>query len=166
MNKNCNHDLLEKYLDNELTHDEKLFVEDHLKSCPSCQDYLKILERLSEMIKQPVYEATEKEDFSSLWNKIERRLQSRSTIWESIISWFDISYLFKRRLLIPAIATVGILFFFLIPFLYKKTTSLPDFSVVEYVESQTHNVMIYESEKAKVTVIWLFEEKVKEFPNS
>jgi hypothetical protein len=45
----------------------------------------------------------------------------------------------------------------MVPLLFKKITSYPSPSVVEYIESQTHNVMIYESEKAKVTVIWLFE---------
>ena len=44
------------------------------------------------------------------------------------------------------------------PLLFKKTPSYSDRSVVEYVESQTYNVMVYEAEKAKVTVIWLFEE--------
>lgn len=166
MNKNCNQELLEKYFDKEIANDEKLLIEDHLKSCPKCQDYLKATERLSEIIKRPVYEAIEKEDFSILWNKIERQLQPRSTIWGTIISWLDISYLFRKSILIPAMAAAVILFLVLIPFIYKKTTSLPPLSVVEYVESQTHNLMIFESEKNKVTIIWLFEEKIKELPNS
>jgi hypothetical protein len=43
------------------------------------------------------------------------------------------------------------------PLLFKKTTSYPSPSVVEYVESETHNVMVYEVEDSKMTVIWLFE---------
>jgi hypothetical protein len=53
-----------------------------------------------------------------------------------------------------------------IPLFFKKTPSLLDQSVIEYVESQTHNVMIYESENKKVTVIWLFEGPAEETPSS
>jgi hypothetical protein len=40
--------------------------------------------------------------------------------------------------------------------IFRKTASYPDLSVVEYVESETYHVMIYELEDEKVTVIWLF----------
>ncbi len=166
MNRNCNIELLEKYFDNELTKDEKLLVEDHLKSCLICQYHLKGIERLGEMIKRPVDEATEREDFSLLWNKIERQLKPRVKPWETIISLLDISYIFKKKVLIPAIATTAIILLVLIPLTYKKDTSISNRSVVEYVESKTHNIMIYESEKDKITVIWLFEEKMRESPNS
>jgi hypothetical protein len=44
-----------------------------------------------------------------------------------------------------------------VPLLLKKSPSLPVEFGVEYVESKTNNVMVYEVEKSKVTVIWLFE---------
>jgi hypothetical protein len=48
------------------------------------------------------------------------------------------------------------------PLLLKKTSSYPGPSVVEYVESEGYNVMIYELETPQVTVIWLFEDSEEE----
>jgi anti-sigma factor RsiW len=149
--------LLEKYFDHEVTEEERSLVEAHLPGCPNCQEALNMMAGLRDVMKNPVEEAVEKEDFPWVWQKIERgiRLAEKPPWWESIRSWLDISPLFKRRVWIPAVATVAILIFTLI--LFKKTPSHPGASVVEYLESPTYNVMVYDLEKAKVTVIWLFE---------
>jgi hypothetical protein len=63
---------------------------------------------------------------------------------------------------VPAAAAIVILLLIITPYFYTKTPSSSDPSVVEYVESQTHNVMVYESEKGDVTVIWLLEGPGKE----
>jgi len=94
-----------------------------------------------------------------VWQKIEKeiRLQKKLTPWQSIRSWLDVSPLFRRRVWIPAAATVVVLLFITAQIILRKTPSYPDVSVVEYVESETDNVMVYQSEKQGVTVIWLFE---------
>ncbi len=150
---------MEKYFDREVTDKERVLVEGHLHGCPACQDALKSLEKLSTFIKVPVEEAVQKEDFPWVWQKIEReiRLQKKLTWWQSFRSWIDISPLFKRKVWIPAVATVVVLLFVTAQIIFRKTPSYPDASVVEYVESQTDNVMVYELEKPKVTVIWVFE---------
>jgi anti-sigma-K factor RskA len=120
------------------------------------------------LVKAPVEEAVQKEDFQWVWQKIERgiRLEERPTFWETLRSWLQIPPLFQRKVWIPAVAAAAIILVITIPLLFKKTPSYPSPSVVEYVESQTHNVMVYESENTKVTVIWLFEEPEKETPSS
>ena len=160
--------LLEKYFDQEVTDEERTRVEAHLLDCHACQDVLKSMEKLGDLVKVPVEEAVEKEDFPWVWQKIERGIRSeeRPTFWETLRSWLQISPLFKRKVWISALAGVAIVLLITIPLLFKKTPSYPGPSVVEYVESQTHNVMIYESENAKVTIIWLFEEPEKETPSS
>jgi hypothetical protein len=55
------------------------------------------------------------------------------------------------------VATAVVLLVFSTQIIFKKTPSYPDVSVVEYVESQSDNVMVYQLEEPKVTVIWLFE---------
>jgi hypothetical protein len=55
------------------------------------------------------------------------------------------------------VAAVVILILATAPLLYEKMSSYPVQSVVEYVESETYNVMVYEVETPQVTVIWLFE---------
>jgi hypothetical protein len=156
--------LLEKYFDQEATDKERVFVEGHLRDCPTCGDALRSMEELRTLIKVPVEEAIHKEDFPWVWQKIEReiRLQKKLTGWQSLRPWLNISPLFQRKVWIPAVATVVVLLFITTQIILKKTPSYPEASVVEYIESETNNVMVYDLEKAQVTVIWLFEESAKE----
>ena len=160
--------LLEKYFDQEVTDEERSLVEAHLLDCHACQDVLRSVEKLRNLVRAPVEEAVQKEDFQWVWQKIERgiRLEERPTFGETLQSWLQIPPLFQRKVWIPAVATITIILLITIPLLFKKNPSYPSLSVVEYIESQTHNVMVYESENTKVTVIWLFEEPEKETPSS
>lgn len=156
--------LLEKYFDREVTGEERSIVESHLQDCSSCQEGLKAMEGLRLLIKAPVDEADRKEDFSWVWQKIEREIRQEKRLpWkESLRDWLSGIPLFRKRIWIPAVAAIAILLVVFTPYFYKKTTSSSQASVVEYVESQTHNVMVYELEKDNVTVIWLLEDSEKE----
>jgi len=72
----------------------------------------------------------------------------------------------KKKTWIPAVATILVLLFITTQVILKKTPSYSDASVVEYIESETYNIMVYESEKAKMTVIWLFDEEDQESSRS
>jgi len=150
--------LLEKCFDQEATGEERLIVESHLRDCAACQDALRSMEGLRGLIKSPVEEALQKEDFPWVWQNIEKRirLQEKLSWWQSIRAWLDLSPLFKRKVWVPAVATAVVLLFVTAQIILNKP-SYPDASVVEYVESETNDVMVYDLEKAKVTVIWLFE---------
>ena len=160
--------LLEKYFDQEATNEERSLVEAHLLSCPDCQDELKLMEGLRDMIRTPVEEAVQKEDFPWVWQKIEREIQleKRPNWLKSLRLWLDVTPILKRKVWIPSVAVMAILILIVTPLLFKKTSSYPGPFVVEYVESQTNNVMVYESENEKVTVIWLFEGPEMESPIS
>jgi anti-sigma-K factor RskA len=151
--------LLEKYFDQEATPEERSLVEDHLPDCPACRSALQSMENLRTLIKSPVEEAVEKETFRWVWEKVEKGIQpkERPGLWDFLKSWVDVTPFLKRKILIPAVAAAVILILITAPLLFKKTTSYPSLSVVEYVESETYNVMVYELETPQVTVIWLFE---------
>lgn len=160
--------LLEKYFDQEVTDKEKLLIEGHLQDCSACRDGLKSMKELRVLIKAPIEEALQKEDFPWVWQKIEKeiRIQKKLTPWQSLRSWLDFSPLFRRRVWIPAAATVVVLLFITAQIIFKKTPSYPGASVVEYLESPTYNVMVYQLEEPKVTVIWLLEGPEEEaFPS-
>jgi len=150
---------LEKYFDREATDEERAIVEGHLPECPACRESLKAMEGLRDLIKAPVDEADRKEDFYWVWRKIERetRQEERPTWKEFLSRWLRGIPPFRKRVWIPAVAAIAILLMVFAPYLYRKAPSSSQASVVEYVESQTHNVMVYELEKDNVTVIWLLE---------
>jgi len=65
----------------------------------------------------------------------------------------------RKRIWIPAVVAAVLVILVATPLLMKEIPSQPDASVVVYVESQTNNVMIYESgtDQENMAVIWLFE---------
>jgi hypothetical protein len=160
-------ELLEKYFDREVTDQERSLVDTHLVDCHACRDSLRSMEKMRDLVKAPVEEAVGEEDFPWVWQKIERgiRNQERPAFWETLQRWLQIPLTSKRRVWIPAVAMAVILFITL-PLFFKKNPSYQNPDVVEYVESDTNNVMVYESEDSKVTVIWLFEEPGMETPSS
>jgi len=151
--------LLEKYLDQEVTDQEKALVETHLFDCSSCRDAMKSMEELSTVMKVPLYEIAREEDFDRVWQKVKREIRSeeKHSWWEGFRSWFGFATLHQKRVWIPAVAAALVLILVTVPLLLKKSPSLPVEFGVEYVESKTNNVMVYEVEESKVTVIWLFE---------
>jgi anti-sigma factor RsiW len=152
-------ELLDKYFDQEVTPEERSLVEGHLSDCSACRMALESMENLRTLIKSPVEEAVEKETFPWVWEKVEKGIQpkERPGLWDFLKSWLDVTPFLKRKILIPSVAAAVILILITAPVLFKKTTSYPTLSVVEYVESETYNVMVYELETPQVTVIWLFE---------
>jgi anti-sigma factor RsiW len=160
--------LLEKYFDREVTDKERLLVESHLQSCLPCRDALMSMEGLRTLIKSPVEEAVQQEDFPWVWQKIDREIRSQEegSWWQSLRSWMGLSPLFKKKVWIPAVATIAILLFISTQAIFKKIPSYSETSVVEYIESETYNIMVYESEKTKTTMIWLFDEEDQESSRS
>jgi len=150
--------LLDKYFDHEVTEGEKSLIDGHLPDCPACRRTLQSMENLRTLIKRPVEEAAEKEVFPWVWEKIERGIREteKPALWDFLRSWLNVTPLLRRKIWIPALAAAAILILMIAPLLYVKISSHPALSVVEYVESETHNVMVYELENQKVTVIWLF----------
>ena len=159
MNGPCPSELLEKYFDQEVTEEERTIVEGHLPHCKACQDVLEGMEGLRHLIKDPVDRLEKEENFHGVWQKIERGIQrEEKPAWkESLRGWLDVSLYLRKRVWVPAAAVAVALVLALTPHFLQRAPSSSDSSVVEYVESQSHNVMVYESEKGNMTVIWLLE---------
>ena len=151
--------LLERYFDQEVTEDESSLVRNHLSECILCRETVRSMGEFRDLLKAPVEEALGREDFPWVWQNIERgiRTQKRAGRLESLRSSIVFSPFLRKKVWVPALAVLAVLIFFTGSFVLENNPSYPDPPVVEYVESPTHNVMIYQMEKAKVTVIWLFE---------
>lgn len=156
--------LLERYFDEEASPDERILVENHLIGCFNCQERLKLMRLLREAIKEPVEEALEKETFPWVWERIEREIQKeqKSPWWEMIRLRLGTIPLFQKKVWIPALATLTILLFVTAQVFFKKIPSYSEGIVIKYIESASCDVMVYQFEKPKVTIIWLFEEPENE----
>ena len=105
-------ELLDKYFDHEATDEEKALVEGHLKGCTSCQEVLKSLSKLRNLIKAPVEEALQKEQFEWVWQRVREKIreEEKFTLWESVQSWMNPSRFFQRNVWIPAaVATLVVI---------------------------------------------------------
>ena len=155
-------ELLEKYFDHEATEKERVSIETHLSGCSACRNRLKAMEGLRHLLRAPVDEMGQGEDFYRVWQRIEKGIEREEAFSRraSVGRWIGAA--FRRRVWIPAAAAIVALFLVLVPSALRKSPSLNDTSVVEYVESQNYNVMVYESDRGNVTVIWLFESPEKE----
>jgi len=168
MNRSCSSiaPLLEKYFDREVTDQEKVEMENHLRTCGACRDLLKDMDSLRTLIKAPVDEAEEKERYNWVWLKIEKGIRTREeqTGWNLLKHWLERVLFLPGKVWVPAAAAATLVLFLLVlpPYFSREAPSPTGATAVEYVESQTHNVMVYELEKANVTVIWLLENPEKE----
>jgi anti-sigma factor RsiW len=158
--------LLEKYHDREVTEQEKSLVEKHLTGCPVCREIVTEMEQIGKLLRAPVQEAAEREDFAWVWQKVQRGIRQKTTRWSSLRSWIGLPSLLQKKVWVPALATaVLVLSLILGPAIVREYSSPPRVSAVEYVESPDYNVMIYEGEKGNV-VIWLFDGSDQEAPAS
>jgi hypothetical protein len=121
---------------------------------------------IRDLMKAPVEEAVGKEDFPWVWQNIQRaiRIEEKPGWLENLRSSLPLSLFLRRKVWVPVLALIAVAVFITAPFVFEEIPSSPGLPVVEYVNSDTHNVMIYQMEKAKVTVIWVFEGPESEKP--
>ncbi len=167
MKKPCSSELLDKYFDREVTEEERTMVEGHLSQCQACREELKAMEGLRHAIKDPVDRLDQEENFHWVWQRIERKIQRKEEpAWKKFLGgWLDVGFFLRRRVWIPAAGAALALAIALAPHFFGNSPSSSDLSVVEYVESQSHNVMVYESEKGTMTVIWVLDDQEREDPS-
>ncbi len=153
-------EMVQRYFDREVTAREKALVEDHLRDCPSCRNALGSMEQIRRLMAIPAEDVAREDDFGRVFTKVKREIRTEKSRswWENFRVRVFSGLVLPKKVWVPAVAAV-VLLLAATPFFFKKSPSYPDATVVEYIESDTNNVMIYESEKGNTTVIWLIEEK-------
>lgn len=79
-------ELLSGYIDNELDEKEKILVEDHLQTCPVCQQELEELKRLDSYLKTREIEEPSREFIFGLNRRVMERVRKKPRI-KSIFVW-------------------------------------------------------------------------------
>jgi len=75
------HNLLELFFDSELEPRQMRAVALHSATCPSCEEELRQLERLQDLVSRSVNERVDEVELGQIWSGIEHRLRPRRTPW-------------------------------------------------------------------------------------
>lgn len=81
--------LLELFFDSQLEPRQMRTVALHSATCPSCEEELRHLERLQDLLAKTVHERVDEIDVTVLWSNIEHRLQPRHpSLVERLQDWW------------------------------------------------------------------------------
>lgn len=102
---------LNRYLDNELTLEEKGSLDEHIKTCRSCAQEVKFMQT----IKQGLIQNRVESEPQTFWQNLKNRLPGR-TFGEQESPELDFGAWARRLIPVPvAVAIAALIFFYLIP---------------------------------------------------
>jgi len=109
----CNYlPLLNRYVDNELSGDERNLIETHIKTCPVCAQEIKYIQLMKQRLGQNKIEANPE----FFWQNLKNRLQDEVVRDEQAMLAIDLGTWARRLIPIPvAIAVVAVIFLYLMP---------------------------------------------------
>lgn len=158
--------LLPLFFDGELDANQMRAVALHSTRCESCEDELRRLEQVQEMISTQVNATVDEVDFGALWRGIDERLGTvRMSWWTRARAWWDEGehgWMIKMPAFAAA-AAVAVLGFWL----WTRTpqsTSQPDVAQVASVdnaasidslESDVDAVTVVNDPETRTTVLWV-----------
>ncbi len=151
--KECDPILLCHYFDRELGPEDKEKVDEHLKTCPSCQKALQDHQLISAHFKADLKAKLSKTNLDLLEKSVLNRVQDRRVFW-----WTKISdLLFLKRVYIPTTAVAAALVIFFTVLYYPASPSGPS-AIVTSLTGQSSSVMIFETLNTQQTILWFKEE--------
>ncbi|MBC2712768.1 MAG: zf-HC2 domain-containing protein [Desulfosarcina sp.] len=148
----CDEALLDRYLDGDLSADEKARMEAHLEGCRQCRRQVAAIAAFSQDLRDRVQQATDSVDFMALekqvLNKALRQRRSRGGLS---------TFIGSLKYTIPAAATAGLLLFFAYSNYMPKTAPVPSAIINSFTGSMS-SVMIFETPETRQTILWYNED--------
>jgi anti-sigma factor RsiW len=158
--------LLPLFLDGELDSRQMRAVALHSTRCGTCEQDLRRLERMQELISESISSAADEIDFENFWPAIERRLSTtRQPWWLRLRAWWDDGeHGWIVRL--PAFAAAAaIAAFALLLFTHAtQPTSQPgapqlaavdNATSIESLDSDVDSVAVLNDPETRTTVLWI-----------
>jgi anti-sigma factor RsiW len=151
---------LDRFVDGELADELASRVGQHASSCPDCGGYVESTRSISQAIKTAGMAVRSQASLSEQeWGRLKEALTKKKRIFAEnpfMNLWRWLTFYprpvwvsaFAAAALIVALTTINMLHY------GEASLSHP---VVEYVESESSQVMVIMPEQSPVTVIWLFE---------
>lgn len=155
----CDAELLNRFMDDELTSSEKVRIETHLAHCAACRHHISGMADISEGFRQRVDRVAEAVDFSAMEKEVVikalRRYRNR-----------DGGGLLKSlKFAVPATAVAGVLMFFAYSQFLVRPTPVPSAIINSFTGSMS-SVMIFETPETRQTILWYNESTDAENDNN
>lgn len=151
-NKKCDPILISKFIDSELSREEKARVEVHLKECPSCQRVLEDLRGISRHVKNFVESCTNEIKDCPIEKDVIEAI-NKTPWWKKWKNSLVPKPAFK--IAIPAGALVGALFVFL-TILPGQAPNGPS-AIVKSISGDASTIVILETPETHQTILWFNE---------
>jgi len=148
---------LSAYLDGELPDKERQEVQEHLKTCETCQQLARELQETASILKDTHTPSAEPQvDLTGVWEEIEARVDFGPTIWRRMMK-----RVWKPVIWVPAVvAAASVALLVLIRPVPQEQVPM-ELSRVESVYSQTGSVMVLQTAKKGQPLVWILPEAGK-----
>ena len=161
--------LIEPYLDDELSQSKKEKVEQHLGECDSCQMALEALKLQGGLLREEIEAEAEKVDFTGFEDRVFQRIREERppSFAERAGAWIrEVAY-YYRAVWITSLATAVLLVAILVPLLSRDTApgagteiqvaKADNQVIIDSMEYAGQRSMIFTVSKNNTTVIWLYD---------
>jgi anti-sigma factor RsiW len=150
--KNCNPELLDRYLDQELGPDDASMVAKHLEQCPSCQKALRENQAISGLFREKMHEVLSQVNLQAIETRVVAAIDDQRIPW-----WSALRNLFvSKRFYVPATAVVAGLVLLGVLLTPSPPVSAPS-AIISSFKGDVGSVMFLETPKLRQTVIWFNE---------
>jgi len=148
----CDQILLSRYIDNELGSDDHHRISEHIKDCLVCQMTMQENQFIKETFKNKLAKEISGVAFDGLHKKVMTRVREKE---KSRLSGLHNRMATKKILFSLPIAAV-LIFILTISFFNTNYTTDPS-AIVNSINTKNSSVMILETQKSHMTVIWFNE---------
>lgn len=161
------HNLLELFFDSELDPRQMRAVALHSATCPHCEEELRQLERLQDVVVRGLNDRVDEVDLGMVWSGIERRIQPRRLTWLKRLNlwWADQEWGWRYPAFGAAVAAAAIAIFTLAqsqPVRRTIETALSEDGVsVHEISSDSHVALLGETD---TLLLWVDHELAGEAP--
>lgn len=147
----CNPELISAFFDNELDNKTRQRVNEHLKTCTTCQKDLESFASLSEKAREHLSSNPMKVPIIPIEKKVADEIRKQQLPW-----WTGTKLLkFSKTVLMPSVVVSG-LFVFTFMWLKSPVSAGPS-AIVTSLSSETASVIIMETPRSGHTILWFTE---------
>ncbi len=147
----CDDQMLNHFIDGELTVSEQNQVEHHLAHCENCRVELSRIRLLAKTCQSMMDESRFQKDLAGLEGRVMSRIRRPEDWYETI--W---NFIRAKKFLIP-VSAVGTILAVFVTFQIFFTSPMPPSAVITSMTGDFSSVMIMETPESHQTIIWIRE---------